>query len=117
MLTRFAGRVILLVIVGIFLLVIKVIVSAAPTVLVLDPVLLPVIRDVKVGPVRFNIIVVMGLTVKFIAPPVKMGLFITDSLASIPIVQVTGGTTPVVKCFLLTLLLLAFVPMVDLYLL
>lgn len=109
-----SGPVIFLVLIGVVLLVIKVFVSSDTTILVLIPLFLPIILRVKVSPVRFNIVVVVGLTVKVLAPPFKLGLFITSNVDGVSLTNMAENAVPFVFILVTTLVIVACIPRLSL---
>lgn len=92
-----------------------------PTILILTPVLLPVVKIAGIDPVYFGVMFVMNTCISLLTPPVGVVLNVVSGVAKVPLGQVIWGTTPfVVAYFVLLMLFVAFpalitVPMNWLY--
>jgi Na+/H+ antiporter NhaD/arsenite permease-like protein len=81
----------------------------APTILILTPVLMPIIKEAGIDPVYFGIIFVMNNCIGLITPPVGIVLNVVSGVARVPLGQVIVGVMPfllaqVAVLFLLVLL-------------
>lgn len=102
-----------LLVVGVVLLVVNAFVSVAPTMLVFAPVFLPIIARLNVSPVRFNVIVMLGVYVNVYAPPMNDILFINYDMSGLPVGGVVGPVLPFCTIVMLILTVIACVPRVD----
>lgn len=107
----FMGNKILLMLV---IMVIVVIVGTAldfmPTVLILTPVLMPVIRQAGIDPVYFGVLFVMNNAIGLITPPVGVVLNVICGVSKISMSQVIRGVWPFLWAELAVLLLLILFP-------
>jgi len=97
----------LMLVIMILVMVVGTALDLAPTILILTPVLMPIIREAGIDPIYFGVMFVMNNCIGLLTPPVGVVLNVVGSVARIPLAQVIVGVWP----FLLaqTILLLLFV--------
>lgn len=76
----------------------------APTVLILTPVLMPIVRQAGIDPVYFGVLFIMNNAIGLLTPPVGIVLNVVAGVAKVPMWQVIRGVMP----FLLSLSALMF---------
>jgi len=82
----------------------------APTVLILTPVLMPIVREVGIDPVYFGVLFIMNNAIGLITPPVGIVLNVVCGVARVPMGAVIRGVMPFLLAQTGVLLLLVFVP-------
>jgi TRAP-type transport system large permease protein len=97
--TRFLAPIIenpklLMLVIVLLVLVVGTVLDLAPTILILVPVLMPVIRAAGIDPVYFGIIFVMTTCVGLLTPPVGVVLNVVSGVARVPLGQVIWGVLP-----------------------
>ena len=102
-------RVLMLVIVVLVLL-IGMVMDFVPTVLILTPVLMPLIKIAGIDPVYFGVVFVMANAVGLLTPPVGVVLNVACGVAKIPMEQGARGVAPFVLVQISLLLLLVAFP-------
>lgn len=111
MLSPFMDNKILLMLV---IMVIVVIVGTAldftPTLMILTPVLMPVIKQAGIDPVYFGVLFVMNNAIGLITPPVGIVLNVICGVARIPMGDLVKGIWPFLWAELIVLLLLVLFP-------
>ena len=80
------------------------------------PVLAPASAMLGIDPVHLGVIVVFGLQVGLITPPIGMAMYIVSSIAGIRIYDFVRTVTPFLIGMLILYLLVAFVPQLSLLL-
>lgn len=107
----FIGNEILLMLV---LMIIVVIVGTAldmtPTILILTPVLMPIVRSAGIDPVYFGVLFVMNNAIGLITPPVGTVLNVVAGVSKLTMEDVMRGAWPFLIAQLLVLLLLVLFP-------
>jgi len=80
----------------------------APTILILTPVLIPIVKQAGIDPVYFGVLFIMNNAIGLITPPVGVVLNIVSGVARIPLWDVIKGVNPflIAHCIVLTLLVL-----------
>lgn len=82
----------------------------APTILILTPVLMPVIREAGIDPVYFGVLFVMNNCIGLLTPPVGIVLNVVSGVARIPLGQVIVGVWPFLLAQTVVLFLLVLFP-------
>ncbi|MFO7908757.1 MAG: TRAP transporter large permease subunit, partial [Halomonas sp.] len=102
--------VIMLLIVAVILLT-GVFIETASALIILTPVLLPLILQLGIDPIHFGLIIVMGLAIGMITPPVAINLYVASSVTRLPLEQITRAIIPYLLGLIGVLLLVVYVPM------
>ncbi|WP_421998597.1 TRAP transporter large permease [Reyranella sp.] len=106
----FLGLVIvLLLIVGLFL-------ETSGAIIILTPVLLPAAQAYGFDPVHFGVVLVFGLVIGLLTPPVGLCLFIGCSVGNVTIEQLSRALLPFIAVIFSVYLVFAFVPAASLWL-
>lgn len=82
----------------------------APTILILTPVLLPIIKQAGIDPVYFGVLFIMNNAIGLITPPVGVVLNIVSGVARIPLWDVIKGVSPFLIAHCIVLMLLVLFP-------
>ena len=102
-------RILMLVIV-VSVLMIGMVMDFVPTVLILTPVLMPLIKIAGIDPVYFGVVFVMANAVGLLTPPVGVVLNVACGVARIPMEEGARGVAPFVLVQISLLLLLVAMP-------
>jgi TRAP-type C4-dicarboxylate transport system permease large subunit len=81
-----------------------------PTILILTPVLMPIVKQAGIDPVYFGVMFIMNNCIGLITPPVGVVLNVVSGVGRIPLGKVTGGVMPFLLAQTLLLLLLVAFP-------
>jgi tripartite ATP-independent transporter DctM subunit len=81
-----------------------------PTILILTPVLMPVIKEAGIDPVYFGVLFIMNNAIGLITPPVGTVLNVVAGVSRISMEDVIKGVWPFMAAQLLILLLLVLFP-------
>ena len=100
----------LMLVIVLLVLVVGTVLDLAPTILILAPVLMPVIRAAGIDPVYFGIIFVMTTCVGLLTPPVGVVLNVVSGVARVPLGKVIWGVLPFLAAQVGVLLLLIAFP-------
>jgi tripartite ATP-independent transporter DctM subunit len=82
----------------------------APTILILTPVLMPLVKQTGIDPVYFGVLFVINNAIGLITPPVGTVLNVAAGVARLPLGEVVRGVWPFLVAQLLVLLVLVLVP-------
>jgi tripartite ATP-independent transporter DctM subunit len=82
----------------------------APTILILTPVLMPIIREAGIDPVYFGVLFVMNCCIGLLTPPVGVVLNVVSGVAKIPLGQVIVGVWPFLLAQIAVMFLLVLFP-------
>ena len=100
----------LMLVIVLLVLVVGTVLDLAPTILILSPVLMPVIRAAGIDPIYFGIIFVMTTCIGLLTPPVGVVLNVVSGVARVPLGKVIWGVWPFLVAQVAVLLLLIAVP-------
>lgn len=107
-------RLLMLVIV-LMVLVIGMVMDFVPTVLILTPVLMPIIKIAGIDPVYFGVVFVMSTAIGLLTPPVGVVLNVACGIGKVSMEEGARGVAPFVLMQVTLLLLLVAVPEFILY--
>lgn len=100
----------LLAVIMLLILVVGMALDLAPTILILSPVLMPIIREAGIDPVYFGVLFVMNTCIGLITPPVGIVLNVVSGVSRVPLGQVIGGILPFLLAQVVVLFLLVMFP-------
>ena len=81
-----------------------------PTILILTPVLMPIIKQAGIDPVYFGVLFIMNTCIGLITPPVGVVLNVVSGVGRIPLGKVTIGVWPFLVAETIVLALLVIFP-------
>lgn len=81
-----------------------------PTILILTPVLMPIVKQAGIDPVYFGVLFIMNNAIGLLTPPVGTVLNVVAAVGRVSIDRVTIGVMPFLLAQIAVLLLLIFVP-------
>ncbi len=111
MLSPFMGnKILLMVVIMIVVVVVGTAMDMTPTILILTPVLVPVIKQAGIDPVYFGVIFVINNAIGLITPPVGTTLNVICGVAKIKMDEVMVGVMPFMIAELTVLALLTLFP-------
>lgn len=101
--------IVLLLIVGCFM-------DTLAAIIILTPILLPIVTGLGYDPIHFGIIMVVGLAVGFITPPVGVNLFVAQGISGVTFGGLVRKVVPFIIVMTITLLIITYVPQLSLIL-
>jgi C4-dicarboxylate transporter DctM subunit len=101
--------VIMLLVVGIILLT-GVFLETASALIILTPVLLPLVLKLGIDPIHFGLIIVVGLAIGMITPPVAINLYVASSITQLPLERITKAIIPYLLGLISVLLMVVYIP-------
>lgn len=81
-----------------------------PTILILTPVLMPLVKGAGIDPIYFGVLFIINNAIGLITPPVGTVLNVVAGVSKIPLDQVVKGVWPFMLVQLMVLFLLVFFP-------
>ncbi len=102
-------HVVLLMIIGV-LIILGMFMETLSTIIILMPVLMPMLGELGINPIHFGIVLVVTNEMALLTPPLGVNIFVSSSIARIPIERVAVGVLPYLAALLLCVLFFAFVP-------
>lgn len=100
----------------IMLIIMGCVIEVNPIILLVTPILYPIIIDLGVDPIHFGAIMVITLMTALLTPPVGLSLFITSSIAQVPILSVARAAIPFWLIIVFVAVLVILIPPLTLFL-
>ncbi|MDP3231030.1 MAG: TRAP transporter large permease subunit [Acidovorax sp.] len=111
MLQPFMGnQTVLLLAIMVLVMVVGTAMDMTPTILIMTPVLMPVVKAAGIDPVYFGVLFIMVNAIGLITPPVGTVLNVVAGVGRVSMGEVTRGVLPFVAAQFSVVLLLVFVP-------
>jgi len=86
-----------------------------PTVLIMTPVLMPVIKQAGIDPVYFGVLFIMNNAIGLVTPPVGTVLNVVCGVARVPMTGVIKGVMPFMIAQIIVLVLLVIFPQIVMW--
>ncbi len=93
-----------------FIMVVGMVMDLTPTVLILVPVLMPLIKDAGINPVYFGVLFILNCSIGLITPPVGNVLNVITGVSRLPFEACVKGVLPYLATMLALLLMLTLFP-------
>jgi tripartite ATP-independent transporter DctM subunit len=105
-----SNRWVILGLLNLLLLFLGTIMDAAPIILIVTPLILPVLAQVGIDPVHFGVVMVLNLMIGTLTPPYGILLFMMSNLTGIPFHRVVRSVIPFLVPLLVALALTTYLP-------
>ena len=102
--------IIVLMLINLALLVVGTFLDNAVAMVLLTPIFYPVISSIGIDPVFFGVIMVLGLAIGQITPPVGLCLFVACDIGKVTIEEISKEVVPWLIVLILVLILVTFSP-------
>ena len=110
-LAPFAGdRILLMAAIMVLVVIVGTALDFIPTILILTPILMPIVKQAGIDPVYFGVLFIMNNAIGLITPPVGTVLNVVAAVARIDLGLVVRGVTPFLIAQLIVLALLVAFP-------
>ena len=90
--------------------------DVTPCILLITPILLPVMQQFGMGELQFGALIIVGLAIGLVTPPVGMCLNVASKISGMPIVDIFKSAFPFIICNVIVLVLITFIPALSLWL-
>ena len=90
--------------------------DVVPCILLIAPILMPVMQAIGMNELQFGIIMVVGLAIGLVTPPVGMCLNVAAKISNLSIIDVFKSAIPFLICNIIILILVTFIPAISLWL-
>ncbi len=90
--------------------------DVTPCILLITPILLPVMRQFGMSELQFGVIIITGLAIGLVTPPVGMCLNVASKICGMDIVAIFKGALPFIICNVMVLLAITFIPQLSMWL-
>jgi tripartite ATP-independent transporter DctM subunit len=85
-------------------------IDVSPAILLLTPILLPVMQNYGFSALQFGAMMITGLAIGLVTPPVGMCLNACNKINRMPIVDIFKGAAPYLICNVIVLIAISLVP-------
>ncbi|WP_151703329.1 TRAP transporter large permease [Nitrincola alkalilacustris] len=85
-------------------------IETASALIILTPVLLPLVTKIGIDPIHFGLIIVVGLAIGMITPPVAINLYVASSVTQLPLETITRAIIPYLLVLIAVLMLVVYLP-------
>jgi len=106
----------ILLILDIIILIIGTFIDVTPALLLVVPILQPVMAGLGVGGLQFGAIMIVGIAIGLVTPPVGMCLNACAKISKMEITQIFKGALPYIVCNVIILILVTFIPALSTWL-
>ncbi|MFZ5946008.1 MAG: TRAP transporter large permease [Bacillota bacterium] len=105
------NKLVLLLLINIIILLAGIFMETASALIILTPVFLPLVNHLGIDLVHFGLIMVIGLAIGMITPPVAINLYVASSISGIPIEKISRSVVPLMIILVFVLLVVTYVPL------
>ena len=98
------------------ILIIGTFIDVSPAILMLTPIMLPVMQNFGIGALQFGAMLITGLAIGLVTPPVGMCLNACNKINRMPIIDIFKGALPYVTCNVLVLIAISLIPQLTTWL-
>lgn len=90
--------------------------DVTPCILLITPILLPVMQQFGMNELQFGAVIIVGLAIGLVTPPVGMCLNVASKICGMSIIDIFKSAAPFIVCNIIVLFLVTFVPAISLWL-
>ena len=106
----------ILLILDLLILLIGTFIDVSPAILLLAPILLPVMQNLGVGALQFGAILITGMAIGLVTPPVGMCLNACTKINRMPVIEIFKGAAPYLACNVVVLIAITLIPQLTTWL-
>ncbi len=110
------GPVMFLIIVNVILLIGGQFMEPSGLVVIVAPLVFPIAIELGIDPIHLGIIMVVNMEIGMITPPVGLNLFVTSSVARMPLMDVVRASLPWLGILFVFLIIITYVPIISTWL-
>ena len=100
----------------VLILIIGTIIDVSPAILMLTPIMLPVMQSYGFTALQFGAMLITGLAIGLVTPPVGMCLNACNKINRMPVIDIFKGALPYVTCNILVLIAISLFPVLTTWL-
>ncbi len=101
---------VILLILDVLILFIGTFIDVSPAILLLAPILLPVMQNLGVSTLQFGAILITGMAIGLVTPPVGMCLNACSRINKMPVTEIFTGAAPYILCNVFVLIIITLIP-------
>lgn len=91
-------------------------IDVSPAIMLLTPILLPVMQAYGFSPLQFGAMMIVGLAIGLVTPPVGMCLNACNKINRMPIIEIFKGAAPYIVCNIIVLICISIIPQLTTWL-
>ena len=96
----------------VLVLLVGMVMDLSPTILILVPLLMPVVKEAGIDPVYFGLMFVINTCIGLITPPVGTVLNVVCGVGKTRVQDAVGGVLPFIAVYVLVLIMFILVPQI-----
>ncbi len=100
----------ILLLLDLLILLIGTFIDVSPAILLLAPILLPVMQNLGVSSLQFGAILITGMAIGLVTPPVGMCLNACTKINKMPVIDIFKGALPYIVCNIMVLIAVSLIP-------
>lgn len=108
--------IIILLLISLLLLILGMFMESLSIVIILTPILMPVVNAVGINPVHFGMIMVIGVEIAMMTPPVGVNLFVASGISRLSIERLSMAMIPFLFAMVIAYLGIIFMPQLSTFL-
>lgn len=85
--------------------------ETASALILLTPVFLPLVQKLEIDLIHFGVVMVMGLSIGMVTPPVAINLYVASTISGLPIEKISKAVIPMVIGLLFVLVAVTYLPL------
>ena len=85
--------------------------ETASALILLTPVFLPLIQQLGIDLIHFGVVMVLGLSIGMVTPPVAINLYVASTISGLSIEKISKAVVPMVIGLLIVLLAVTYLPL------
>jgi C4-dicarboxylate transporter DctM subunit len=101
---------VVLLLINVVVLIAGVFMETASALILLTPVFLPIVTQLGVDLVHFGIVIVVGLAIGMITPPVAINLYVASTISGISIEKISKAVVPLLIGLIVVLMVITYLP-------
>jgi tripartite ATP-independent transporter DctM subunit len=113
LLSNIGSPFLILLLINLILLVVGAFLDMSPAILLLTPVLMPIAEGIGLDPIQLGLIMILNLGIGLFTPPVGTTLYISTSIAKVPIEQTVKALLPFYAASIAVLLAVTYIPAIT----
>ena len=100
----------------VFFLIIGMVLELVAAILIITPVLMPSAAQFGVDPIHFGMIIILGMAIGFVTPPIGLNLYVASSITGMKLGQVIKSVLPFILILVIVYALVCYFPAISLWL-
>ncbi|NMC32763.1 MAG: TRAP transporter large permease [Veillonellaceae bacterium] len=85
--------------------------ETASALILLTPVFLPLVQQLGIDLIHFGVVMVMGLSIGMVTPPVAINLYVASTISGLSLEKISKAVVPMVLSLLLVLFAVTYLPL------